>query len=245
MLYRLLAEQLSQVAVGPRWMRRLVCRKAVSLPLQLHLSIPYLIHEPHPRNQHLIHSIPIGHYYTVRAPSASGNPDWVSEFEWNGTIDWSPLLSVNAALDFRTFCGGEERINAYCHALAIDGGEEVARILGTETMRNKAGEGELVANMVCFPLTPVLACFLRTCSDQSLPRDLLREQINVRLPIDPPSKDLTVAECIRILNEQKNLLQRIQIEQYKTMAPGFMYAFELASPPSPKALTEPLALPLV
>lgn len=63
-------------------------------------------------------------------------------------MDWSPILSVAAAFDFREFCGGEERINDYCHRLAIEGGEAVARMLGTETMRNPEGEGELVANMV-------------------------------------------------------------------------------------------------
>ena len=42
----------------------------------------------------------------------------------------------------------EKRITDYCHALAIEAGEEVAAILGTETIRNKEGEGELVANMV-------------------------------------------------------------------------------------------------
>lgn len=68
--------------------------------------------------------------------------------QWNGTVDWSPLLSVNAALDFRLACGGEERITAYCHDLAVQGGASVARILGTEVMRNEEGEGELIANMV-------------------------------------------------------------------------------------------------
>ena len=72
-----------------------------------------------------------------------------SVFQWNGTVDYSPILSVSAAFDFREFCGGEERIQNYCHQLALEAGEHVADVLGTETMRNKEGEGELVASMVC------------------------------------------------------------------------------------------------
>jgi hypothetical protein len=101
--------------------------------------------------QHLIHSIPTGHAYKIRTSSPTGCPSWVDEFEWNGTIDFSPLLSVDAALDFRALCGGEERITKYCHHLAVEGGEAVAKILGTEIMRNKEGEGDLIANMVSLP----------------------------------------------------------------------------------------------
>lgn len=69
--------------------------------------------------------------------------------QWNGTIDWSAFLAITEALDYRERIGGERRINQYCHQLAIDGGELVAKILGTETMRNKKDDdGELVANMV-------------------------------------------------------------------------------------------------
>lgn len=78
--------------------------------------------------------------------------------KWNGTIDYSPVLSTSAALDFRAFCGGEQRINDYCHDLALKGGAIVAATLGTETMVNKEGEGELVANMASFPSQYLLAC---------------------------------------------------------------------------------------
>ncbi|KAK4698914.1 hercynylcysteine S-oxide lyase, partial [Phenoliferia sp. Uapishka_3] len=146
-------------------------------------------------NQHLIHSIPIGHSYAQRRASRSGNREWVGEFEWNGTSDFSPYLSVAAALDFRKFCGGEKRITDYCHRLAIEAGEEVAKMLGTETMRNKEGEGELVANM-----------------------------INVRLPITMPSPNLPAAEYNKVLSSQKSYLYMTQIETHKTVAPGFVHA---------------------
>ncbi|PVF97291.1 PLP-dependent transferase [Serendipita vermifera] len=55
-------------------------------------------------------------------------------FEWTGTIDYTPYLSVNAALDFREKIGGEKRIQDYCHRVARDGGKRMAQILGTKLM---------------------------------------------------------------------------------------------------------------
>ncbi|GAA5884190.1 hypothetical protein JCM6882_002172 [Rhodosporidiobolus microsporus] len=107
------------------------------------------------RYQHLIHSTPIGHAYrssSLPASSASAAPpprSWTTEFVWHSTVDWSPIMSTHAALDFRRdVLGGEERIRGYCHRLAKEGGEKVARILGTRVLKNKEGEGELVASMV-------------------------------------------------------------------------------------------------
>lgn len=131
--------------------------------------------------------------------------------QWNGTRDWSPLLSVAAALDFRQqVCGGEKRITTYCHALAIEGGELVAGILGTETMRNKEGDGELVANMVPSSL-PYRECELMA----------LVEQINIRLPIEFPSSTLPEDERNALLRKQRSFLYTSQINDYKTIAPGF------------------------
>lgn len=144
--------------------------------------------------QYLMHSIPIGHSYALRTQSDSGSPDWVSEFEWNGTIDYSPVLSTSAALDFRAFCGGEQRINDYCHDLALKGGAIVAATLGTETMVNKEGEGELVANM-----------------------------INVRLPVGYPSDNFTPTEKKKILARTRAYLTITQLEKYQTIAPVFTH----------------------
>lgn len=99
-----------------------------------------------------MHAISTGHYYKQRRSDGKGDLDgvkaWTEEFSWSGTIDYSPILAIDAALDFRLYCGGEERIRKYCHELAIQGGAVVAEILGTEVMRNTEGEGELIANMV-------------------------------------------------------------------------------------------------
>ena len=41
--------------------------------------------------------------------------------------------------------GGEEKINEYCHSLAIKGGQALAKVLGTSVMDP---DGELTVNMV-------------------------------------------------------------------------------------------------
>ncbi|GAA5854894.1 hypothetical protein JCM9279_000189 [Rhodotorula babjevae] len=110
------------------------------------------------RWQHAVHSIPIGFSYKRREQSDEGDAHWTREFNWSGTVDWSPVLSVTAALDFRRdVLGGEQRIYDYCHALALDGGALVAEALGTKVLRNEREEdGELTACMVNveLPLPP-------------------------------------------------------------------------------------------
>lgn len=54
------------------------------------------------------------------------------------------------ALDFREWLGGEAKINAYCHALALAGGQRLAEILGTSVM----GSEELILNIVRFRILP-------------------------------------------------------------------------------------------
>ncbi|GAA6011165.1 hypothetical protein JCM10207_005520 [Rhodosporidiobolus poonsookiae] len=97
--------------------------------------------------QHLMHASPIGYGYKKRSPAEGAS--WTDEFFWTSTLDWSPILSTLAALDFRRdVLGGEERIYEYCYNLAVEGGELVAEMLGTKVMRNPPGQGELIASMV-------------------------------------------------------------------------------------------------
>ncbi|KAF8886306.1 pyridoxal phosphate-dependent transferase [Infundibulicybe gibba] len=96
------------------------------------------------RNQHIIKtSIPTSHTYI--SPKDRTGPNFVEQFEWNGTIDFVPFLSVAAALDFRKWVGGEEVINAYCHSLAMKGGKRLAEVMGT---RQLDPEGAFTLNMV-------------------------------------------------------------------------------------------------
>lgn len=98
------------------------------------------------RNQHIIKStFPTS--YTYLSPSDPKFPDFVNQFVWTGTIDWIPYFTVGAALDFRNWLGGEEKINEWCHALAVEGGKKMAEVLGTEVMKGK-DEHELCLNMV-------------------------------------------------------------------------------------------------
>lgn len=51
------------------------------------------------------------------------------------------------ALQFRESLGGDEKINAYCHALAVAGGKRLAEMLGTR-MLDDTPEHTWTANMV-------------------------------------------------------------------------------------------------
>jgi hypothetical protein len=58
-----------------------------------------------------------------------------------------------AALDFREWLGGEQKINDYCHSLALSGGKLLSELLGTPLLDPT---GELTLNMVNveLPLSP-------------------------------------------------------------------------------------------
>ncbi|KZT60599.1 PLP-dependent transferase [Calocera cornea HHB12733] len=109
------------------------------------------------RNQHLIKfTLPTSIGYVSdrdAVPAAEGNERFVKLFEYCGTIDYVPFLSITPALDFRMSLGGEDRITAYCHNLAVEGGKRLAEMLGTEVMDKW---GELTANMtnVRLPMSP-------------------------------------------------------------------------------------------
>ncbi|KDQ15804.1 hypothetical protein BOTBODRAFT_108045 [Botryobasidium botryosum FD-172 SS1] len=99
------------------------------------------------RNQHIIKST----FPTSIGYKSLEDTNFVGQFDWTGTSDFVPVLSVNAALDFRASIGGEKKINEYCHSLAVKGGKRLAEILGTRTLDET---GEFTANMtdVLLPL---------------------------------------------------------------------------------------------
>ncbi|KAF9137503.1 hypothetical protein BGX30_010158 [Mortierella sp. GBA39] len=66
------------------------------------------------------------------------------EFSWNGTMDYSTILSIEGALEFRKQYG-EDAIIHYCHRLAVEGGEKMAEILGTHVL---TPHEQQVGNMV-------------------------------------------------------------------------------------------------
>lgn len=92
-------------------------------------------------------SMPIGPYYNAPDVTGSGRGStFATMHSWSGTIDLSPYLSVNAALDYRVSIGGEARINQYCCNLAIQSGKALAELWGTSLLDN--GAYELTSNMV-------------------------------------------------------------------------------------------------
>ncbi|KAG2340189.1 PLP-dependent transferase [Suillus weaverae] len=84
-------------------------------------------------------------YYSPQDEDYNGPQSFVNLFEWTGTIDHVPFLSVIAALDFRQWLSGEHKINKYTHNLAIAGGKHLASLLGTRVMDP---DGDLTLNMV-------------------------------------------------------------------------------------------------
>ena len=54
----------------------------------------------------------------------------------------TPTDDLDAALAFRRWLGGEEKINDYCHKLALDGGKRLAELLKTRLL-DESGEQTL------------------------------------------------------------------------------------------------------
>ncbi|KAI0293755.1 PLP-dependent transferase, partial [Russula brevipes] len=107
------------------------------------------------RNHHLIQSSFPTYSYTSQKepPEDFGESHFVDMFEWTGTTDYSYYLSIQPALDFRQWLGGEQKINDYCRSLALAGGELLSRLLGTPLLDPT---GEFTLNMVNveLPLAP-------------------------------------------------------------------------------------------
>lgn len=59
-------------------------------------------------------------------------------------MDFSPYMSVPAALKFREDIGGEQVIMSYNHRLAVDGGTYLANVFGTEVLQNDDQIGNMV-----------------------------------------------------------------------------------------------------
>jgi selenocysteine lyase/cysteine desulfurase len=131
------------------------------------------------RNQHLIRtSLPTSHGYRFLAkPEPIDKSPFAYLFEFVATIDYTPYLCIQAALDFRQhICGGEAAIRMYCRDLARTGGQRVAEILETEVM----GNGGKSFNECCFaniklPLTlKGIAKTSNTGPATSVPEDVSR-----------------------------------------------------------------------
>ncbi|KAI1299033.1 aminotransferase family protein-like protein [Xylaria venustula] len=89
------------------------------------------------RHQGLIRtSLPTSVRYRGRAgEKAADDGAFVRLFDFVASHDMTNFLTVKATLTFRSeICGGEDAIRSYCRAVARQGGEIAAEILGTEIM---------------------------------------------------------------------------------------------------------------
>jgi selenocysteine lyase/cysteine desulfurase len=66
------------------------------------------------------------------------------EFFWTGTMDYSPYLTVPAALEFRKNLGGEEAVRKYNHELAVEGGNYLASKFATRVLQDEDQIGNMV-----------------------------------------------------------------------------------------------------
>ncbi|KAK0609678.1 aminotransferase family protein-like protein [Bombardia bombarda] len=94
-------------------------------------------------NQHLVKTgLPTSHgYWSPEIRDSKPTTEYFTNlFADISTNDYSSFTTVPAALKFRNeVCGGEEAIREYCTALAFEGGNRAAEILGTEVMDTSNG----------------------------------------------------------------------------------------------------------
>ncbi|KAF9419560.1 hypothetical protein BGZ94_009371 [Podila epigama] len=86
------------------------------------------------------------HQHQIHPTSISGdyNTGFEAEFSWLGTQDYSSIMSIEGALEYRKQFGEDAIIN-YTHQLAVEGGKAMAKILGTDLLTL---EDHHIANMV-------------------------------------------------------------------------------------------------
>ncbi|KIW16900.1 hypothetical protein PV08_04090 [Exophiala spinifera] len=111
------------------------------------------------RNQKLMRStlptshgfVPLPELLKGRAfvrPHTEVTNEFVSLFQYYGTIDFGPPVCIPAAMAFReNICGGEENIRKYCRELASEGEARAAKILGTKPIPISEDERIFFANL--------------------------------------------------------------------------------------------------
>lgn len=119
-----------------------------------------VLHVPF-KNQHFIRStLPTSHGFAPRGQ----NPQWTTNFEFVGTVDYTPFCCVSQAIKWRQeVCGGEETIFEYCNDLLGRGTKIVADALGGDAStvlqnENLEEDGDLQAcllSMVRLPISGV------------------------------------------------------------------------------------------
>lgn len=129
------------------------------------------------------------------APAANNDKsEFVRNFEFVGTLDTIPYITVPAAIEWRrTVAGGEKRIIEYCTRLAREGGNLVADILGTRVLDNKTN----------------------TYTDCCMSTVLLPIELSTEEPVTLPWKGRRVSVS--------DWMQQTLIEDYQTYLPVFPF----------------------
>ncbi|KAF7297201.1 Aminotran-5 domain-containing protein [Mycena indigotica] len=108
------------------------------------------------RNQGIVRSsFPTSKVYISPPARSYPGESFVEQYNWNGTIDFVPPLSIKPALEFRQWLGGEAKISKYCRDMALQGGAHLAALLGTRVM-DQSGEFTLNMANVQIPLPPTI-----------------------------------------------------------------------------------------
>lgn len=101
------------------------------------------------KHHNIVHSMPVSATYIDDDSELSGKAEktrFSDQFNYIGTSDYTSILSIKASYEFRKAIGGEDKIREYCYQLAKDGGELVARQLGTEVLTGK--QDDIITSMV-------------------------------------------------------------------------------------------------
>lgn len=156
------------------------------------------------RNQHLIRTaLPTSHGFVTKTASPIRNPlppnnrpDYINQFMFIGTIDYSNYLVIPECIKWREeVCGGEKAIREYNTTLTQKGGQAVATILGTKVLDTKNGS--------------LTKCTL----------------VNVLLPLEASSVDVEGKNTVKpeLSSKATEWMQEALIEDHKTFMAIFIF----------------------
>lgn len=83
--------------------------------------------------------------------SSSGKHDFIGRYEYTGTRDYTGFCVIPSALEFATKLGGFEKIQKYCHDLAVEAGRYLSLRWNTATLVSDGdgdGDGYVVVVMM-------------------------------------------------------------------------------------------------
>ncbi|MCR9221966.1 MAG: aminotransferase class V-fold PLP-dependent enzyme [Alphaproteobacteria bacterium] len=118
---------------------------------------------------------------------------FTAAFDWPGTKDFTPVLSIPAALEFRARWG-EAAIAERCTSLAREAARHLARDLGTE----RGGPDSMTAFMAAVALPPSAGA---KQPDADRLRRRLLEEAGIEVDLQPIDRRLWLRLCAYLYNE--------------------------------------------